>query len=465
MNNQLAKTKTFASEAHLFGTALLIGLLSLFSKNLPTPICIASFTLAAALILGAKFIKKSPIPKFCDMTLTSSRGILPSSIYALSLIGTSTLGACLIGGSKDLQNITFILLALGMYLVSCNQWKTLWGIIKENKGPVFVASYILWLGLANLANMQTSNAQIPYYLVISGISLALGTLIQNDNFKNVLLYSIITVVIASTLHRVLLEGILGPSIFIQYKNFAAVAAIYTLAMLLTEKYSKVNVVLAIITTITILVNPSTMGKITVLIIWAANLWFWLPSFIEKQNWKPTHKNYLIKMYKIIPIFFLIISPIAILKYQEKIGSISQLLNKSDNFNGRIDIWVTSLEWSKQSPIFGNGPNFWSERGAAAITNLGNSGQKDRGYNGLLDPLVQGGIPAILLLLTAITFSLKDTQMRFKNKTIFLLSLSLPLLTETIGIFGERAISGCILISVWLGFVWSHTKNLPRTSKK
>jgi len=407
----------------------------------------------------------------------------------LGLLATSSLVLCLVGRMNSPTAYYWLCAFIGAYLVSSKNRKTLLDLISQNLGPTLLLFYCLWLTIANAVNAQSTNEQIPYYLSLIFLGVSLACMCHSDKTgkrTKILGYSVAVAVILSTLQRLLFSNFYDFLPIINYKNYAAIAGLFALPMLESFEKNRTNKILVATLYISLLVNPSVLGQLGLVIWWMLKLWLLFPTWIQSKSQSQSQSQTESQYYSCFPIPNKMIEKISAWgnglcsKTRKKINifhklmpllgvatilalllpyydNLSNMLSKNDNLNGRMDVWQTALVWIKEKPLFGNGPCFWEERGSVAVHNKGNQGHRPEGFNGLLDPSVQSGIPAAILLLLGLVLSLKNTNCSKEEKYLLLMSLLLGCSTETHSLLGVRPSVGEAILVTWLAFVWSKTK--------
>jgi O-antigen ligase len=390
----------------------------------------------------------------------------------LTMLAISSLTLCLIGKTKSPSDYLWLCSSLSIFLTTKTRIEylkfpngknqMLLGILSSNLGPGLIILYCLWLGMVNALNGQTTNQQIPYYLSLTFIAICLAAISKNQKYKLTMVTTMVMAILAATFHRFIGIEFWSMLPIINYKNFVAIIGLLAFSMLQTLEKSRTTLTLSTLTSICLLINPSLLGRVGILLLWAIVFWLKIPAFLETKGVNWASGRLAKKIHTLIP---LLLAALTIITLTPKIEDISLLLGKNDNLNGRLDVWNTSMNWIKESPLLGNGPNFWYERGTIAVHNTGNQGHRPRGFNAILDTSVQSGIIASVLLCLAFLMSLKNTSLTYREKYLLCSGLFLSFLTETHSFMGIPPNLGEGILVTWLGFVWSATLVLPKPEEK
>jgi hypothetical protein len=473
MNRPSAKILILASLLPLLG-CLSTHLTVLVAK---VSLVLMSFLFATVLILS--YLEKPPLLNQNNLKKRSHVvtfiGFLYSLLSFLTYTVIASITICLLSKINSPRDfIELALLSIPTILLSGKSKETLC-LLKSSPGPLLFTCYILWVGLANNLNQESTNLQIPYYLSLGIIAIFLAVFMETPKQKYFMVCTISLAVILTWTNKFIGLELLGLHWIISYKNYAAISGLLALSMLLAIPKSKSSLLLAYCLSFCLMIGPSTLhklgigtqrseeshyilggstlGQIGTILLWTLFLWLKLPAWTRKKkvpiNWKPK----LLPYFRILPIAIAMLMAGLMLS---NIETISKMMSKNKNLNGRLDNWKTSISWIAHSPIIGNGPNFWIEKGKMTSQNTPYQGHISRSDNCLLDPSVQSGIPASILIITTLLLSLKCTNLRIQSKYYLLLGLLLSLISETHSIFGAPPQLGDGIICAWIAFIWSHS---------
>jgi hypothetical protein len=409
-------------------------------------------------------IDRALTPTVCTLILTitslfnivtgnKTGGWVQETRSSLEIASASLLTIAMIGWVDSTKTYLYLLAPCLLWVVSLRDLKKVSGILEGSIGPCLAACYCLWIAIATEATSSPSNPQVLYYLNIIALSIVLTMLIKKEETLKAMLWTMALIIAMTTWQRLLGNMWWDLPLVITYKNFVAVVGLLVLGMLMSCPKTPANTGMMVISTLALLFNPSVLGQTGAIILWAALGWSKIPNKTKQSNSTPEQIKNNLKIYKYVTIAMLVgIVVASIWGYKE----ISHFLEKGDSLNGRIGIWKVALDWSGLSPIFGNGILFWFENGAMAVSNKINS-IPIRAYNGLLDPAVQSGWIATILLMMTLLGSIAYSRLTLSQKSLLLLSVGLSMLTETHSLTGVPIDMGEAALGTWLAFLWAHSK--------
>lgn len=373
----------------------------------------------------------------------------------------TNLTVTLVGHTHE-DTYKYLILPLSLVLLVKSNRQKVFSLCKSSLTILLIAGYCYWVGLSGILNNVQNTDQLEFYSIIGILSVLSATLLANGSKEQTikaLAYTLAIAVILTTYQRGIETTEDPPGLIITYKNLSAFIGILAICILFCLKpkdlLSTINSIILGLTALAVILTPSAAGKLSLLVIVSFIILLYCYRHFQNHKYQKTIQKSLIYLTSLLFISSIILVPIY---YKE----ISLLMGKKETLGGRTKIWESSFDWVKSSPVTGNGGAFWGNQGGSAAGNHHHE-YVNRGYNGFLDVLVQYGTTGLLLLIAILFLAVKETKLRWGEKTLLLLATILSLLTESHSLAGSFLIKGettarAILI-FWLAFCLSQNKSI------